>query len=148
MGAEALMEIFAGLVAAVAIVGFLATAAEAVVEGLISPIWKRYKLDGFWLMYIAWAVAFGLVMLSRINLFADFIPGDTVALVWVGRVLTAIIAGRGSNFLHNLFSVKRSQMQLNRAMAAETDDAFYKMLLDTDWREAHILGDAVNSSEE
>lgn len=104
-----LSEIFANLALAVAIVGFLATVAEGIVEGLISPIWERYKLDDFWLFYVAWVVAFPLVLLSGVNLFADFIPPTSPALVWVGRVLTAIIAGRGSNFLHDLFSAKRAQ---------------------------------------
>ena len=111
-----LAEIFVALAVPVAIVGFLATVAEAIVEGLISPIWKRYNLDGFWLFYIAWAVAGGLVLLSGANLFADFIPGESLALAWDGRVLTAVVAGRGSNFLHDLFSAKRKQSQLNGSM--------------------------------
>lgn len=108
---EPLVDIFARLALAVAIVGFLATFAEAIVEGLVAPLFKRYKLDTFWLFYIAWAVALGMVLLSGINLLEEFIPPTSPALAWVGRVLTAVIAGRGANFLHDLFSVKRKEAQ-------------------------------------
>jgi len=107
---QALIEILAGLSLSVAIVGFLATSAEAIVEGIFAPIFDRYeklKPHKFWLMYVAWAVSFGLVFLSGVNLFTDFIPASSPALATVGRVLTAIIAGRGSNFLHDHFSGKR-----------------------------------------
>lgn len=120
MGTE-LAEMFAGIAGAVAIVGFLATVAEAIVEGLVSPIWKRYELDGFWLFYVAWAVAGGLVLLSGANLFDQIIPAESVALSWVGRALTAVVAGRGSNFLHDLFSVKRKQAELQGHSLANID---------------------------
>lgn len=107
---DPLTDIFAGLVVVVAMVGFLATVAEAIVEGFVAPIFDRYeklKPHKFWLMYVAWAVGFALVFLSGINLFEQFIPEYAL----VGRVLTSIIAGRGSNFLHDLFSAKRKEVE-------------------------------------
>jgi hypothetical protein len=143
MDGGSLAEIFAGLAGAVAVVGLLAAAAEAIVEGLIAPIFKRYELDSFWLFYISWAVSLGLVLVSGANLFADFIPADTVALAWVGRVLTGVVAGRGSNFVHDFFSAKRKDVETSKALLAAyaEDDAFYKELLDTDWRDTHIAAE-------
>ncbi len=139
MGAEVLLEIFAALVGAVAIVGFLATVAEAIVEGFVAPVFDRYpKLTPhkFWLFYVAWAVSGVLVFLSGVNLFEQFIPNYGI----VGQVLTAIVAGRGSNFLHDLFSAKRKQAEVNASLVSmeRCDDEFYKKLLDTDWREKHV----------
>lgn len=116
MGAGALMDIFAGLVLPVAIVGFLATVAEAIVEGFIAPIFDRYKKlepHKFWLFYVAWLVSGVLVFLSGVNLFEQFIPDYGV----VGQVLTSVIAGRGSNFLHDLFSAKRAASKADKVLA-------------------------------
>ena len=141
MGAEVLLEIFTALVGAVAIVGFLATVAEAIVEGFVAPIFDRYEKltpHKFWLFYVAWAVSGVLVFLSGVNLFEQFIP----AYGTVGQVLTAIIAGRGSNFLHDLFSARRKQAQVNASLvrSESCDEEVYKMLLATDWREIRIAG--------
>lgn len=125
-----LNDVMIGLVAAVAIVAFLATVAEGIVEGFIAPLFKRYGLDEFWLFYIAWGVVIPLVILSRVNLFESFIPADSPALAWFGRALTAIIAGRGANYIHDLFSIKR-----NQAIAS----GFHKDLLDARWRDKHIV---------
>lgn len=93
--------------AALAGVAFLATAGEAIVEGLVAPVFDKYSLDKFWLMYAAWIVTGILVMLSGANVFDEYIPSYPL----VGRVVTALIAGRGSNFIHDLFSsqVKRGE---------------------------------------
>lgn len=120
MATEALMDIFGSLVLQVAIVGFLATVAEAIVEGFIAPVFDRYekmKPHKFWLMYAAWGVSFVLVLLSGVNLFAEFIPDYAM----VGRVLTAIVAGRGSNFLHDLFSARRASARADRLIAGLTE---------------------------
>ena len=116
MGAEALLDIFAGLILPVAIVGFLATVAEAIVEGFIAPIFDRYeklKPHKFWLFYVAWVVSGVLVFLSGVNLFEQFIPDYAV----VGQVLTSVIAGRGSNFLHDLFSARRTRIEADKRLA-------------------------------
>lgn len=71
--------------------------ANAIIEALITPIFDRYNLDKFWLMYVAWVVAGVLTFLGGINLF------ETVfASPMVGLVLTAVISGRASNILHDL----------------------------------------------
>ena len=71
--------------------------ANAIIEALITPIFEKYNLDKFWLMYIAWVVAGVLTFLGGINLFEA-----VFASPMVGLVLTAIIAGRASNILHDL----------------------------------------------
>lgn len=78
---------------------FLSVVNERLVEALISPIFEKFKLDTFYLLYIAWVTGAGIVFLSGVNLFIDFIPNQVA-----GQVLTAIVAGGGSNLLHILFS--------------------------------------------
>ena len=48
-------------------------------------------------MYVAWVIAGVLVFLANINLFAAFIPNELI-----GKILTALVAGGGSNLLHDL----------------------------------------------
>ncbi len=87
-----------------AIVAFLASVSEALVEFFVVPAWSKVKLDTFWLMYVGAAVAAGLVFLSGQNLLAGYLPPQ---LEIVGRVLTALLAGRGSNWVHDFFSAQR-----------------------------------------
>lgn len=77
---------------------FLALVAERLVKALVAPIFDKFQLDKFWLMYIAWVIAGGLVWLSSVNLFGAYLPDPLV-----GQILTAIVAGGGANFLHDLF---------------------------------------------
>ena len=88
------MTISEALIAAI----FLATVANRLVEGLITPIFDKFNVDKFWLMYIAWIVAGGLVWLSGANLFAEYIT-DPIA----GQILTALVGGGGANLIHDLF---------------------------------------------
>lgn len=77
---------------------FLSTVTNRVVEGLVKPIFVKFNLDKFWLLYVAWLVGGVIVFLSGINLF-DGIFGSQL----VGQILTAIIAGGGANMLSDLF---------------------------------------------
>lgn len=92
------MSDFAVLLTAAA---FLSLVANRLVEGLVTPIFDKFKLEKFWLMYIAWAVGGVLVVVSGVNLFAD-IPGVTMPSV-LGLILSGLVAGGGSNFLNELF---------------------------------------------
>jgi len=80
---------------------FLSLVANRLVEGLATPIFDKYEWDKLPLMYISWAVGCGLVVASGVNLFAD-IPGVTMAPA-LGLVLSGLVAGGGSNLLHELF---------------------------------------------
>jgi hypothetical protein len=71
--------------------------ANAIIEALVTPIFDRYSWDKFWLMYVAWVVAGVLTFLGGINLF-ETVFGSPL----VGLILTAVIAGRASNILHDL----------------------------------------------
>ena len=71
--------------------------ANRLVAALVTPLWDKYGWDKFWLMYPAWILAGVLVWLTGVNLFADYIPNELI-----GKVLTAIVAGGGSNLLHDL----------------------------------------------
>ncbi len=90
-----------GLVESLAVAAFLATVANRLVAGLITPIFDKFALDKFYLMYVAWAVGAVLTWFSGINLFGGYIPDP-----FVGQILTAIVTGGGANLLHDLFDGK------------------------------------------
>lgn len=85
---------FEGLV----VVAFLVVAVNRLVEGLVTPIFEKFKLDKFWLMYIAWVFGGVLVFLSGVNLVEGYLP-DPLA----GQILTSLVAGGGANLLNDLF---------------------------------------------
>ena len=78
------------------VIGFMVLA-NRLVAALITPVFDKYGWDKFWLMFVAWAVSGVLVWLADVNLFAAYFPSDLV-----GKILTAIVAGGGSNLLHDL----------------------------------------------
>lgn len=71
------------------------------VEAIFQPIFEKYNLDKFWLMYIAWAIAGVLVFLSGVNVFSEILQSQTA-----GQVLTSMVAGGGANILHDLLDRK------------------------------------------
>lgn len=75
----------------------ISTLANAIVAAIISPIFEKYSLDKFWILYISWVVAGVLVFLANVNLFAGVFANQLV-----GLVVTAVIAGRASNIIHDL----------------------------------------------
>jgi len=78
------------------VIGFMVLA-NRLVAALITPFFDKYNWDKFPLMYVAWVIAGVLVFLANINLFAAFIPNELI-----GKILTALVAGGGSNLLHDL----------------------------------------------
>ena len=78
------------------VIGFMVLS-NRLVAALITPVFDKYELDKFWLMYLAWVVSGVLVFLADVNLFTEFMPDPLI-----GKVLTAIVAGGGSNLLHDL----------------------------------------------
>lgn len=71
--------------------------ANRLVDALILPLFEKYELDKFWLMYLAWVASGVLVWFTGVNLFAEYIPTPMI-----GLILTAIVAGGGANMLHDL----------------------------------------------
>ena len=88
------MEFLSEVVAVV--IGFMVIA-NRLVAALITPIFDKYELEKFWLMYVAWIFAGVFVWLTGVNLFESVIPDPLI-----GQILTAIVAGGGSNMLHDL----------------------------------------------
>jgi hypothetical protein len=78
------------------VIGFMVLA-NRLVAMLITPIFDKYELEKFWLMYVSWVVSGILVFLADVNLFEVYIPS-----LIIGKVLTAIVAGGGANLLHDL----------------------------------------------
>lgn len=84
----------------------LAVVANRLVEGIVKPLFERFKWDHFWLLYVSWGMGMLLVTMGEINLFSAVFPD----LVWgfipgriVGIVLSGLIAGGGANLLHDIF---------------------------------------------
>lgn len=84
-----------------AVVVGLVAVVNGVVAGLITPIFEKYSLDKFWLMYISWGLAAILIYLARINVFDGIFASDLV-----GAILTAIAIGRTANLAHDLVDRK------------------------------------------
>jgi len=78
------------------IVGFMVLA-NRLVEALITPIFEKYNLEKFWLMYVAWVLSGLFVGFANVNLFAAYIPNELI-----GKILTAVVAGGGANLLHDM----------------------------------------------
>ena len=71
--------------------------ANRLVAALVTPLFDKYGWEKIWLMYPAWILAGVFVWFTGVNLFAAYIPNELI-----GKVLTAIVAGGGSNLLHDL----------------------------------------------
>ena len=71
--------------------------ANRLVAALITPLFEKYSLDKFWLMYPSWILSGVFVWFTGLNLFAPFIPNALI-----GQILTAVVAGGGANMLHDL----------------------------------------------
>jgi len=85
----------------IAIVIFVAVVNERLIAGFIKPIFDKFTWDTFWLTYIAWVTGGLLTWLTGVNLFTGFLTSPLA-----GLILTAIVAGGGSNLLHDIFKPK------------------------------------------
>ena len=89
--------------------------ANRLVAMLVTPIFDKYGWDKFWLAYPAWVLAGVFVWLTGVNLFATAIPNALI-----GQILTAIVAGGGSNLLHDLTDKPNTLVSVFNAL--EEDD--------------------------
>ena len=88
--------------------------ANRLVAMLITPLWDKFGWDKFWLAYPAWILAGVFVWLTEVNLFAAFIPNQLI-----GQILTAIVAGGGSNLLHDLTDKQDNLIAVFNALESE-----------------------------
>ena len=88
--------------------------ANRLVAMLVTPIFDKYELDKFWLAYPAWILAGVFVWFTGVNLFASFIPNQLI-----GQILTAIVAGGGSNLLHDLTDKPDNLIAVFNALESE-----------------------------
>ena len=84
----------------------LSVLGNRIVDGLITPIFDRFKWDKFWILYVSWAVCGVVAALGEVNLLSGILPD----VIWgflpgrvVGIVLTAIIGGGEANLIHDVF---------------------------------------------
>lgn len=96
---------------------FLATVNNRILEYLFEPIRRRYPTyDFWWLLYIALFTGGLLGWFSGINLFASYLPDPII-----GRVLTAIVIGGGSNLIHRIFE-KSPEVVIETPALVEVQD--------------------------
>jgi hypothetical protein len=93
---------------ALLIAGFMATVANRLVTGLVTPLFDKMKLDHFYLIYVAWAIGGILVWVTHVNIFEGMAPDPLT-----GQILTAIVAGGGANMLHDLFNNRAGPAKAN-----------------------------------
>ena len=92
--------------------------ANRLVAALVTPLFDKYSWDKFWLMYPAWILAGVLVWFTGLNLFAAFIPNELI-----GKVLTAVVAGGGSNLLHDLTDEPDNLVAVFNALEGDEGEA-------------------------
>lgn len=98
----------------------IATLANALVEAIIKPLWEKFSLDNFWLLYVAWVIAGAITFLANVNLFEGIILSPLA-----GLILTAVIAGRASNILHDLTDKPNNLIAVFDAL--EKDEPTYSL---------------------
>ena len=87
---------------ALAVAAFLSLVNTTIVDYLVRPIKIKFPtLDTWWMVYVSLFTGGVLVWFAGINLFGSYLPDYTV-----GRILTAIVAGGGSNLLYRVFDRK------------------------------------------
>ena len=94
--------------------------ANRLVAMLVTPIFDKYSLDKFWLAYPAWILSGVFVWFTGVNLFASFIPNALI-----GQILTAIVAGGGSNLLHDLTDKPNNLIAVSDVL--EPDEPTYSL---------------------
>lgn len=107
---EVLAEQFKALATPVAIVAFMIFVGERLIqalEPLVKPglAWLQAKTktpDGWFMMLFSWLMVGLVVLATELNIFAPFIPKP-----WVGRLLTVVFCGGGSNLLHDVWPSPR-----------------------------------------
>jgi len=67
------------------------------VDAIISPLWDRFGLDRFWLLYVGLAISVPLGWFAGLDAFPVFSQVPPI-----GRVLTALVIGLGPSFIWDL----------------------------------------------
>ncbi len=68
-----------------------------IIEAIISPLWERFELDRFWLLYVGLVIGGALGWFTGLNAFPVFVEAPLI-----GRVLTALVIGLGPSFIWDL----------------------------------------------
>ena len=85
---------------ALAVAAFLSVVNTTIVDYLVRPIKAKYpNVDMWWMVYVSLFTGGVFVWFSQVNLFGSYLPDPLV-----GRILTAIVAGGGSNLLYRVFN--------------------------------------------
>ena len=107
---ELLAVLFKSVTLSVSVVLFMILVGERLVrffEPIVRPLvtWAEARLpvpEGWVMMVVSWVLIGLVVAATELNIFAPFVPKP-----WIGRVLTVIFCGGGSNMLHDVWPTPR-----------------------------------------
>lgn len=105
-----------GLIAAVVVqLTVAAVVVERIVEFFVKPrLPEKYK---GWTVYVA--IALGLLLSINYNLDAMVPLGFSAGITWLGKILTGVVIGGGTAFVHDLFAQAEAKKQSLRAEAKQ-----------------------------
>ena len=83
---------------------------ERLVEFFGKRFFVKYEWDTFWLLPITWVLGGLLTAATMLNLFEGVFVWS-----WVGILLTAVVVGAGSNFMHEILSILNATKGLLRS---------------------------------
>lgn len=97
-------NILAGITAVLAFAVFLATVNERLVEQFLKPVLERVGLIT-WTGQVSLFTGLLISVAFGIDLFTPAAEalGITLAVPWAGAVLTGLLVGGGSNFIHDVW---------------------------------------------
>ena len=74
-----------------------------IINAVVRPLWDRFQLDTFWLLYVALGIGGALGWFTGINALPVFGVEPLV-----GRILTCLVIGLGPSFIYELVKGKPS----------------------------------------
>ena len=95
--------------------GFLSFVISLLVDAAAKPMKEKFPNWGGWslvLMYSSWLLSGLVVYSTKIDLLSPLFPNMPS---WLSLLLSAAVAGRGSNFIHDVFAYFDVQKNFTKA---------------------------------
>lgn len=92
--------------------GALAVVVERLIEYIFAPLFEHFNVAKKWLLYVQLAVGLGLSFAAG----ADFMGALGIDLAYpVGAIVSGLIVGGGSEFLHQILALFEVMKQNGKA---------------------------------
>ena len=92
-----------------AILAVVALLLSKFIDAAIKPVWDKFGLDHFYLLYVALALGVPLGLATGVNAFPIFASWPLV-----GRGMSALIVGLGPSFIYDLVDKEPSPVRLSK----------------------------------